>query len=125
VPRLELADLGDPRYGDFEGGTLAAYRAWAHDAPSDEAPAGGGESRRSLAARYAAAFRAVLARPEETVLVVCHALPVAYALAAREGEPPEAVVRRAVAHAEPFPFTAAELAAAASVLEAWVAAPTW
>jgi ribonuclease H / adenosylcobalamin/alpha-ribazole phosphatase len=124
VPRLVLPELNDPRYGRFEGALLSDYRAWAWNEPSSAVPGPGGESRLALVERYAGAYRAVLARPEETILVVGHSLPTAYALAAREGRPPAPRVPL-VEYAEPLPFTAEELDRAAAVLEAWVAAPTW
>ena len=124
VPRVVLAELNDPRYGRFEGALLADYRAWAWNEPSTAVPGPGGESRLALVERYAGAYRAVLARPERTILVVGHSLPIAYALAARDGRPP-APRAPLVEYAEPNPFAAEELDRVASVLEAWVAAPTW
>ena len=63
VPRLDLADLNDVRFGRFEGGTLADYRVWAAaNDPTVEAP-GGGESRSATVARYVRAYRTILARP--------------------------------------------------------------
>lgn len=124
VPREVDPRLGDPRYGPYEGAELETYRAWASAAPSSAAPAPGGESRLAIVARYAAAFRALAARPEEAILAVCHSLPVSYALGAREGIEPGARTPLAE-HARAYPFTRAELDAAAAVLERWVANPTW
>lgn len=124
VPRLVLAELNDPRYGRFEGGRLDAYRYWAGSAASGKTPAGNGESRRAIVERYARAFRSVLERAEETVLVVSHSLPVAYALEARDGRVPPRRVPL-VDSAFPYRFRAAELAAAVDLLEGWAAAPTW
>ncbi len=124
VPRLVLPDLNDPRYGRFEGRQLEEYRAWASSAPSSSAPEPGGESRLAIVERYVRAFRTLLARPEEAILVVAHSLPVAYALGAREGTAPGARVPLAE-HAKPYPFTAEELERATGVLERWTANPTW
>ena len=124
VPRLVVPALNDPRYGRYEGALLADYREWAWTQPSTAEPGSGGESRLALAARYARAYRALLARPEEAILVVGHSLPLAYALAARDGAPPARRVPL-VEYAEPYPFTADELERVAAVLEAWVAAPDW
>jgi broad specificity phosphatase PhoE len=118
VPRLVLPELNDPIYGTFEGGELDAYREWARSHGSGDAP-DGGESRRALAARYARGFRIVLDRPEETVLVVAHSLPIAYAL----GEPQPRMPL--VEHAEAYPLSAAELLVAVERLETWLGAPTW
>jgi probable phosphoglycerate mutase len=124
IPRLVLPELNDPRIGPFEGGQLEEYRAWASTHPSTAIPGPGGESRRAIVERYARGFRTLLARPEDTVLVVCHSLPVSYALEAREGRMPAARVPL-VDYATPFPLTAAELDAASTLLEKWAAKPTW
>jgi broad specificity phosphatase PhoE len=124
VPRLVLALLNDIRFGEFEGRALDDYRAWAHSAgPADECP-GGGESRAEAALRFAAGYRALLDRPERTLLVVSHALPIRYALWAAHGSNPAAVMER-VGHAEPYRVTAAELEQAAVLLEAWAAEPAF
>ena len=124
VARLVVPELNDPRYGDFEGGALEEYRSWATAAASrDEAP-GGGESRLNIIARYVRGFRLVLARAEQSVLVVAHSLPIAYVLASLEGTPPAPRVPL-VEHAHPYRLPAAGLACAVAVLEDWCAAPTW
>ena len=123
VPRLVLADLNDIRFGEFEGSVLTDYRAWAHaHGPEDICP--GGESRAQTVARYVRAYQTILARPEETVLVVAHGLPVRYVLDALEGRNPAAAVAQ-VPYAEPFRLTATDLAAAVGRLESWLAAPAW
>ena len=124
VPRLVVPEIGDPRYGPYEGATLEEYRSWADGAASDARPSDDGESRLDIVARYARALRIVLARPEGAILVVTHSLPIAYALATRDGELPRPRVPL-VAHAAVHRFTAAELERAAEALETWVAAPTW
>ncbi|MGZ4353204.1 MAG: histidine phosphatase family protein, partial [Gaiellaceae bacterium] len=60
VPRLIVADLGDPDYGSFEGGPLEEYRAWAAANPSSAAPGGDGEARHAIVGRYARGFRLLL-----------------------------------------------------------------
>lgn len=124
IPRVVVAELGDPDYGPFEGATLEAYRAWASAAPSSAGPDGGGESRLSIVARYVRAFRSILARPERSVLVVAHSLPLAYVLGALVGDPPVPRVPL-VEYAHPHGLTAAELERSVSLLDAWCAAPTW
>jgi alpha-ribazole phosphatase len=124
VPRLVLAELNDPRYGRFEGRLLEDYRAWADlSASTTEAP-GGGESRRAIVERYTDAFRTVLGRPEESVLVVSHSLPVAYVLQAHRGQVPSRRVE-VVAYARPYWLRREELERAVALLEEWVGAPTW
>lgn len=123
VPRLVLADLNDIRFGEFEGRLLVDYRAWAHThGPEDVCP--GGESRVQTVARYVRGYRTILARPEETILVVAHGLPVRYVLDALDGRNPAAAVAQ-VPYAEPFRLAAEELASAVGLLEAWVRSPAW
>jgi len=125
VPVLEEPRLADPRAGGFEGLTLDEYRGWAWHAGSREEAPGGGESRLSVVQRYLAACRALLVRPERTILAVVHALPIAYLLLARDGKPPRSRVDVRVELARPYPFTAAELERSLAVLEGWCASPTW
>ena len=84
VPRIVWADLNDVRIGELEGKTLADYRTWKRAHPrSDRFP--GGESLDDAATRYARAHRALLARPEQTIFVVCHEIPIRYAVNAARG----------------------------------------
>ena len=123
VPRLVLADLNDIRFGEFEGRPLTEYRAWAHaHGPEDVVP--GGDSRAQTVARYARAYRTILARPEKTVLMIAHGLPVRYLLDALEGRNPAAAVAQ-VPYAEPYRLSARELEAAVRRLESWVDSPAW
>ena len=105
VPRLVLAELNDIRFGEFEGRPLTDYRAWAHahGPRGRRAPAATAVPRRSPAT--CAAYRTILARPEATVLVVAHGLPVRYVLDAVEGRDPAAAVAQ-VPYAEPFRLSA-------------------
>jgi broad specificity phosphatase PhoE len=124
VPRVVLPALNDPRYGRFEGGPLERYRYWAGSSPSSAVPPGDGESRLAIVARYVRGFRAVLERPEEAMLVVCHSLPVAYVLDASDGRVPGRRVPL-VDHAHPYRLAAEQLRDAVELLEGWVGAPTW
>jgi probable phosphoglycerate mutase len=125
VPVVEEPRLGDPRAGDFEGLTLDDYRAWAWSEGSHTEAPGGGECRLAIVTRYAAAYRTLLDRPERTILAVVHALPIAYLLLARGGEPPRPRVDVHVEYARPYPFVRDELERSLGVLERWCAAPTW
>lgn len=124
VLRLVLADLNDPRYGEFEGGALDAYRAWAWERGPLDAPAGGGEHRGAIAERYARGFRTLLERPERVILFVGHSLPIRYVLDAAEGLPPRAKVGL-VDYAVPYRLSAGELGRAVEVLEAWARSPAF
>src|SRR2546421_1902874 len=92
VPRLVLPDLNDIRVGDYEGKQLEEYRAWAKSQTPDTEPPGGGESRAATVRRYVSAYRTILARPERTILVVAHGLPIRYILNAARREDPVPVV---------------------------------
>ncbi|HLM37023.1 MAG TPA: histidine phosphatase family protein [Gaiellaceae bacterium] len=124
VPRLVLPELNDIRFGDFEGRALTEYRAWAHAHGPEEVAPGNGDSRVETVRRYIRAYRKVLTRPEETILVVAHGLPVRYVLDAVAGRNPAAAVAQ-MPYAEPFRVRAEELRSAVERLEAWAAAPAW
>ncbi len=84
VPVVEEPLLDDIDVGDLEGRTLDDYRTWkrAHTR-ADAFP--GGESLDDAARRYAAGFRRLLDLPQDRVLVVCHEIPVRYAVNAAAG----------------------------------------
>jgi len=124
VPRLVLPALNDIRFGTYEGRPLADYRVWARaHGPEDVVP-GGDESRADAVARYATAFRFLLERPEPSILVVAHSLPIRYALDAVDASPPRPAVAQ-IPYAEPFLLDAEELGRAAELLEEWSGAPSW
>ena len=120
---LVVPELNDPRYGQFEGGPLDTYREWVCGKGPLDAPEGG-EHRGEIAARYARGLRTLLARPEETILLVAHSLPLAYLRNAAEGRPP---VSRSdqVAYAELVGLGRPLVERAADVLETWAEAPTF
>ncbi len=124
VPRLVLPELNDIRFGDYEGRALTEYRSWAHAHGPEERVPGEGDSRAETVRRYIRAYRTILARPEPSILVVAHGLPVRYVLDADAGRDPAPAVEQ-VPYAEPFRLTAAELAAAVERLEAWAEQPSW
>jgi broad specificity phosphatase PhoE len=119
VEILVVPELNDPRAGRFDGGPLDDFRAWSWAHGSAEEPPGGGESRLGLASRLARGYRRVLERPEETVLVVGHALPMAYVL----GGPTRRIDM--LEYVTPHGLSREELEAGVERLEAWAAAPTW
>lgn len=125
VPTIVVPELNEVRFGGFDGGPLAAYRVWAGAEPPDVPAPGGGESRAQAAERYARGLRTVLARPERMVLVVGHALAVRYILDAAQGIVPAALIAAPVGHAHPHRLDAADVEAAAALLEVWSRAPAF
>jgi probable phosphoglycerate mutase len=123
VPRVVVPELNDVRFGEFEGQPFEVYRAWARERDPMEAPPGG-ESRAEVAARYVRGFRRVLERPERTILVVAHGLPLRYTLLALEDLDPTPIVEQ-IPLAEPYRLTRAELERAAARLERWSRSPVW
>ncbi len=123
VPRIVVPELNEIRFGSFDGGLLERYRTWAGaESPGLEAP-GGGESRAQAAARFARGLRIVLTRPEQTALVVTHALAVRYVLDAVEGLVPAALMASPVDHSFPYRLPAADVERAADLLEGWSGDP--
>ena len=116
VPQLVVAELDDVRVGELEGRTVAEYRVWKQGRSRSE-PFPGGESLDDAAARFASGFRTVLERPERVILVVCHEIPVRYAVNGAAGsqslDGPVHDVRNAV----PYIFGERGLAAAVSAIE--------
>ena len=123
VPFLVLPELNDPRYGEFEGGSIVAYREWAWARGPLDAPEGG-EHRGEIAGRYARGLRALADRPEDTILVVAHSLPLAYLRDAAAGTAPRSRMDM-VDYAQVLRLEAAEVERAVGVLEAWASAPAF
>jgi broad specificity phosphatase PhoE len=115
IPHVVDADLDDIRIGELEGQTLADYRAWKHaHTRADRFP--GGESLDEAAARYAGAFARLAERSEDTILCVCHEIPVRYAVNAAAGSPSPDSPLHDVPNATPFLFDAGALRRAAENL---------
>jgi broad specificity phosphatase PhoE len=117
VPTLVDEGLDDVRIGELEGDTLAAYHEWkrAHTR-ADRFP--GGESLEEAAARYADAFERLADRREETILCVCHEIPVRYAVNGAAGSPDPDAPFHDVANATPYLFDERSLRRAAGALRA-------
>ena len=124
MPRLVLRELNDIVVGAWEGKLLEEYRVWAGAAAPEDAADGGGESRAATIRRYVRAFRTVLERPERTILVVAHGLPIRYVLDAAAGGRPGPLADR-VEYAEPHRLDADALHRAVERLDRWCAAPAW
>jgi broad specificity phosphatase PhoE len=108
--------LDDIDVGDFDGAPLEEYRAWKHGHPRD-VPFPGGESLDDAARRYAAGLRNLLERPEATVLVVCHEIPLRYALNGASGSDSLDGPAHELVNAVPYLFDEAGLERAASGIE--------
>jgi len=122
VPRIVEPLLDEIRFGSFEGGSLAVYRQWAWENEPDAPCPGGGESRVDAALRGADALAALLARPEETLLVVSHALTIRYVIDASDGRFPAARLEP-VPHATPFRLDRGAVGLAATALRGWADEP--
>jgi broad specificity phosphatase PhoE len=124
VPRLVVSELNDPFYGEFEGRALADYRKWAATHGPEDVPPGGGETRLAIASRYVRGFRILLGRPESSLLVVSHSLPIAFAVAAADGRSPRAKMPL-ITYAEPHVLYEGQLEQAAARLEEWTQNPAY
>jgi probable phosphoglycerate mutase len=112
--------LDDVDVGRLEGETLDAYEAWKATHTRDD-PFPGGESLDDAARRYARAFRGLLAHPASCVLVICHEIPIRYALNAAGGSGELDRPAHAIPNALPFLFGEHALARAAARIEELVA----
>src|SRR5919197_361131 len=103
VPFLEEPLLDDIKIGELEGKTLDDYREWKHEhTRADSFP--GGESLDDAARRYAEAYRRVLVRPEERILIVTHEIPLRYAINAADGSDDLDGPTHQLANATPYLF---------------------
>ncbi|MDX6485645.1 MAG: 2,3-bisphosphoglycerate-dependent phosphoglycerate mutase [Gaiellaceae bacterium] len=108
VPRIVEPLLDDIDVGTLEGVSIDEYRAWKRAHRRDE-PFPRGESLDDAARRYAAAYDRLLARPEAVILVVCHEIPVRYAVNAAGGSDDLDGPEHAIPNAAPYLFDPASL----------------
>jgi broad specificity phosphatase PhoE len=123
VPVLEEPLLDDIDVGDLEGESIDDYRAWKNSHTRAD-PFPGGESLDDAARRYARGFRRLLERAEATVLVVCHEIPIRYALNAAEGSAELDAPEHSIPNAMPYLFDADNLLRAVEGIERDTANPT-
>ena len=116
VPLLEEPLLDDIDVGSLEGQPVERYREWKHGHPRD-VPFPGGESLDAAARRYAEAFRRLVAGPHRSVLVVCHEIPVRYALNGASGSDSLDGPAHEIANAVPYLFDEDALEAAVRGIE--------
>jgi broad specificity phosphatase PhoE len=111
VPSEERPELGDIDIGELEGKTIDDYHAWKREhARADPFP--GGESLDAAALRYADAFEQLLQRPEATILVVTHEIPLRYAINAADGSDDLDGPAHRLANATPYLFDESALSRA-------------
>ncbi len=116
VPLLEEPLFDDIDVGELEGRTIEDYRAWKR-AHTRRDPFPGGESLVDAAGRYTRAFRTLLARDERRLLVVCHEIPIRYAVNAAAGSNGLDGPVHGIPNARPFLFDAEALDRAAARIE--------
>jgi broad specificity phosphatase PhoE len=116
VPVITEPLLDDVDIGELEGVPIDEYRAWKRAHRRDE-PFPGGESLDDAARRYASGFRSVLARPERCVLVVCHEIPIRYALNAADGSDDLDGPEHTIPNATPYLFDGPALERAAQRID--------
>ena len=116
VPLAVEPLLDDIALGDLEGRSIEEYRAWKREhTRKDRFP--NGESLDEAALRYARGYRRLLARRDRTLLVICHEIPLRYALNAAAGSDELDVAIHAMRNAAPYLFDAAALERAAARME--------
>jgi broad specificity phosphatase PhoE len=99
--------------GELEGVSIEEYRAWKAEHTRAN-PFPGGESLDAVAARYVRAYRGLLARDARAVLVVCHEIPIRYALNGAAGSSDLDGPVHEIPNATPFLFDRAALERAAA-----------
>jgi broad specificity phosphatase PhoE len=103
IPFVEEPLLDDVYVGELEGESLDEYRAWkAAHTRGDRFP--GGESLDESALRYAAGYRRLLDTQYRAALIVCHEIPLRYALNAAAGSDDLDGPAHAMPNATPFLF---------------------
>src|SRR5919202_2910591 len=115
--------LDDIDVGELEGRSIEDYRAWKR-AHTRADPFPGGESLDDAARRYAQGFRRLLDRPEQRLLVVCHEIPLRYALNAAGGSDDLDGPVHELRNATPYLFDQAALERAADQIETLVSSST-
>jgi len=114
--------LDDIDVGELEGQTIGEYHAWkAKHTRADRFP--GGESLDEAARRYAGGFRNLVSCGWSSLLVVCHEIPIRYALNAASGSDHLDGPAHQIPNATPFLFDETSLQRAAERIEALSAAP--
>jgi broad specificity phosphatase PhoE len=103
--------------GELEGASVEDYRAWKLEHTRTD-PFPGGESLDDAARRYAQGYRKLVASGRPSVLVVCHEIPIRYALNSAAGSPDLDGPAHEIPNATPFLFDEKSLVRAAERIEA-------
>jgi broad specificity phosphatase PhoE len=115
--RFEVEPLFDDiDVGELEGSTIDEYRAWKRKHTRRDAFPGG-ESLDDAARRYARAYRKLVERPESSILVVTHEIPVRYAINAADGSDDLDGPAHQLANATPYLFDREALVRAVEGIE--------
>ncbi|HLM92637.1 MAG TPA: histidine phosphatase family protein [Gaiellaceae bacterium] len=122
VELFEEALLDDIDVGELEGRPIDEYRTWKRAHTRDD-PFPAGESMNDAARRYAEGFARMLASPYEHVLVVCHEIPLRYALNGAAGSDQLDGPVRNLENAKPFLFEEEPLRRAVQRIERLAGAP--
>jgi len=116
VPFEVEPQLDDIYVGELEGCTLDEYREWKNKhTRADAFP--GGESLDDAARRYGQAYRTLLERPEQRLLILTHEIPLRYAINAADGSEDLDGPARQLANATPYLFDEAALERAVAQIE--------
>jgi probable phosphoglycerate mutase len=121
APQEVDPELNDIRIGELEGRTVADYRVWKQAHERDD-PLPGGESLSDAARRYADAFERVLEQPHETILCVCHEIPVRFLVNAAGGSNELDGPAHDISNATPYLFDEAALRRGVTRIRALLAA---
>ena len=116
VPTAVEPHLDDVKIGDLEGCGIDEYRARKREL-GRTSPFPGGETRCTAARRYCDAFRSLLAGPHDRVLVVCHEIPLRYALNGAAGSDDLERPARDLPNATPYLLDEAALRRAVETIE--------
>jgi broad specificity phosphatase PhoE len=113
VPYVTEPLLDDIDVGDLEGESISEYRAWKREHTRAD-PFPNGESLDAAALRYVEGFRRLVALPYDCVLVVCHEIPIRYAVNGAGGSRELDAPVHQIANAAPYCFDDATLLRAAT-----------
>ena len=108
--------LDDIDVGEFDLAPLEEYRAWKHSHGRTE-PFPGGESLDDAARRYAAGWSRLLETSYPSVLVICHEIPLRYALNGALGSDSLDGPLHELLNARPYLFDEEALARAVAGIE--------